>query len=75
MLGTHSHADVDACGEGRYVTDGVNLFRLLEDADDGQAMVAVEDCRSLEVMLVPAGDLRERMRPVEQRTLTLAPVP
>ena len=75
MLATHSHADVDAYAEGRYVTDGVDLFRLLEDADDDQAMVAVEDCRSLEVVLVPADDLQERMRPVEQRALTLAPAP
>jgi hypothetical protein len=73
MLATHSHPDVDAYAEGRYVTDGVDLFRLLEDASEDQAMVALEDCRTLDVVLFTADDLRERMRPVEQRPLTVAP--
>lgn len=70
MFATHSIDDVDATAEGRYVTDGVNLYRLLEDADEGQALVAVEDCRSLETLLMPTSDLHARMRPVEQRALS-----
>ncbi|HEU4703296.1 MAG TPA: hypothetical protein VFS37_12510 [Conexibacter sp.] len=73
MLETHTRAAADAYVEGCYVTDGVHLFRLLDDADDDQTMVAVEDCRSLEIVLVHADDLRDRMRPVEQRALTLTP--
>lgn len=72
MLATHSLDDVDANAEGRYVTDGVHLYRLLEDAEEDQALVAVEDCRTLDVVLLPATDLRTRMRPVEQRAPALA---
>jgi len=49
-----------------------STYRLLEDADEDQALVAVEDCRTLDVVLLPTTDLRERMQPVEQRALTLS---
>jgi len=50
----------------RYLTDGVNLYRFLGAvADDKDEMVAVENCRSLDVMLLPIGELRaQRLRAV-----------
>jgi len=50
---------------GRYVTDGVHLYRLLEPlGEDAHGMTGVEDCCSLEIVLVPTGDVLRRMRPV-----------
>lgn len=46
---------------GCYLTDGVNLYRCLGAiANRMGEMVGLEDCRSLEVMLLPAGELRAR---------------
>ena len=57
--------NADACCAGRYVTDGVHLYRLLEPLDeDAHAMTGIEDCRSLEIVLVPCADVLRRMRPV-----------
>lgn len=51
----------------RYVTDGVNLYRFLGATASGMGMmVGLEDCRSLEVVLLPIGELHaRRMRAVE----------
>lgn len=58
-------ADLDACQTIRYVTDGVHLYRLLEPLDeDEHGMTGVEDCRSLEIVLVPSSEVLRRMRPV-----------
>jgi len=57
--------DADACCAGRYVTDGVHLYRLLEPLDeDAHGMTGIEDCRSLEIVLVRSSDVQGRMRPV-----------
>lgn len=57
--------DVSAYCAGRYVTDGVHLYRLLEPLDeDAGGMTGIEDCRSLEIVLVPTGDVLRQMRPV-----------
>jgi len=57
--------DADLDRAGRYVTDGVHLYRLLEPLDEGVCgTTAVEDCGSLEIALVASDDLRERTRPV-----------
>ena len=46
---------------GRYLTDGINLYRCLGTIASGPGqLVGLEDCRSLEVVLVPVGDLRAR---------------
>jgi hypothetical protein len=39
---------------GYYLTDGDSLFRSLGRTPDGAELVALEDCRSLEVILVTA---------------------
>ena len=46
---------------GRYLTDGVNLYRCLGAIASGMGqMVGLENCRSLDVMLLPIGELRAR---------------
>jgi hypothetical protein len=46
---------------GRYLTDGVSLYRFLGAVSGGLGeMVGLEDCRSLEVTLLPIGELRAR---------------
>ena len=47
---------------GRYVTDGRRLFRLVEPFDHPVrgGIVGLEDCRSLEVVLVPTDEFLER---------------
>jgi hypothetical protein len=43
----------------RYLTDGVNLYRSLGALAGAMGqMVALEDCRSLNVVLLPIGQLR-----------------
>ena len=51
---------------GDYVTDGVGLYRLLGAiASDMGQMVGLEDCRSLELILLPIQELHgRRLRPV-----------
>ena len=49
------------------LTDGINLYRVVDAlrGTRGHAVVGVEDCRSLEVILLPADELRAlRLRPV-----------
>lgn len=65
MPATQSRADLDDRGAGRYVTDGVHLYRLLEPLDEeADGMTGVEDCASLEIVLMPAADLLSSTRPV-----------
>lgn len=54
-------------GPGQYVTDDVCLYRVVGRCGSGPAeMVAIEDCYSLELMLLPAADiLRAGLRTVE----------
>ena len=45
----------------RYLTDGRNLFRCLGAIPGAMGqMVGLEDCRSLEVVLVPIGEVHAR---------------
>ena len=42
----------------RYLTDGVHLYRFLGSlATRAGGMIGIENCRSLDIMLVPADDL------------------
>jgi hypothetical protein len=46
---------------GRYLTDGANLYRFLGAVPSGLGeMVGLENCRSLDVMLLPIAELRAR---------------
>jgi hypothetical protein len=57
--------EADTGCAGRYVTDGVHLYRLLEPlGEDAHGLTGVEDCRSLEIVLVRSSDVLGRMRPV-----------
>jgi hypothetical protein len=53
---------VDSTGlASRYLTDGVDLYRFIGAVASGMGqMVELENCRSLEVVLLPIGDLRAR---------------
>ena len=55
-------------GAGSYMTDGLDLYRLLgplEAAGIPEDLVAIEDCHSLDVVVVEAGELaRWQLRPV-----------
>ncbi len=50
----------------RYLTDGVNLYRFMGSmVSRAGEVVGIENCRSLDIMLVPAEELRRRsFRPV-----------
>lgn len=50
----------------RYLTDGVNLYRFMGSmVSRAGEMIGIENCRSLDIMLVPADELRRRsVRPV-----------
>ena len=56
----------DADQPGRYLTDGINLFRHVGAISSGMGqMVRLENCRTLEVMPLPVGELCARpLRPV-----------
>jgi len=44
---------------GSYFTDGTNLYRLLGPISaQHEDLVGIENCRSLDVMLMPAAELR-----------------
>jgi hypothetical protein len=46
---------------GRYLTDGVALYRFLGAVTSGLGeMVGLEDCRSLDLILLPIGELHAR---------------
>ncbi len=51
---------------GTYVTDGVNLYRhIVSFNPPGARMVQLEDCKSLELLLVPTVEYRSwQVRPV-----------
>jgi hypothetical protein len=53
-LAVHDDPDMP----GRYVTDGERLFRLLGPAAVRNNFIEIEDCKSLEVWLVDARELR-----------------
>lgn len=45
----------------RYLTDGVDLYRCLGAMAGGMGeMIGLENCRSLDVVLLPIGELRAR---------------
>jgi len=47
--------------ESRYLTDGINLYRCLGRIGSGRGeMIGLEDCSSLELMLLPMRELRAR---------------
>ncbi|HWK18192.1 MAG TPA: hypothetical protein VNR66_12125 [Solirubrobacteraceae bacterium] len=56
----------DEVRPGTYVTDGVNLYRhIVSFNPPGVRMVQLEDCMSLELLLVPAVEYRSwQVRPV-----------
>jgi hypothetical protein len=56
----------DADQPGRYVTDGINLYRHVGAISSGMGrMVGLENCRTLDVMWLPIGQLHaRRLRPV-----------
>jgi hypothetical protein len=51
---------------GTYVTDGVNLYRhIVSFNPPGAHMVQLEDCKSLELLLIPTAEYRSwQVRPV-----------
>ena len=54
-------------GTARSLTDGIKVYRGVAAlrGTRGHAVVGVEDCRSLELILLPADELRAlRLRPV-----------
>jgi hypothetical protein len=49
----------------RYLTDGVELYRLLGAVARGACeLIGMENCRSLEIVLVPIAEFRARWRTV-----------
>jgi hypothetical protein len=43
----------------RYLTDGLNLFRYLGTGRSPMGVIVkLEDCRSMDIMLIPVGRLR-----------------
>jgi hypothetical protein len=49
----------------RYLTDGVELYRLLGAVARGACeLIGMENCRSLEIVLVPIAEFRDRWRTV-----------
>jgi hypothetical protein len=51
---------------GSYHTDGRRLLRIVSKVSD-DSLCAVEDCRNLELMLIPAEELDSlRLRPVKR---------
>lgn len=58
----------DEGGAGRYATDGLDLYRILgalEAPGITEGLIAIEDCHSLDVVLVEEAELASwQMRPV-----------
>lgn len=48
----------DPDAPGQYMTDGERLFRLLGDGEPRHGYLAIEDCLTLDVVLVDSRDLR-----------------
>jgi hypothetical protein len=59
----HSSRAAKVVPADTYLTDGTRLFRVLEQVGHTQAMVTVEDCHTLDVMLI-ARDAAHRLRQV-----------
>ena len=59
----------------QYLTDGRGLFRVvtLLPAVDDAALVELEDCRTLDVVLVPARELFARLRDIAGRDRSRSP--
>lgn len=55
---TGAPAPPAASAGDHYLTDGHHLYRYLGVVDDSAAVVGLEDCRSLEIMLVAVDQLR-----------------
>jgi len=55
----------------RYLTDGDKLYRVIDAfRNSSGAVVGLEDCRSLEVILIPIKEFRALpLRPVSPATL------
>ena len=55
-----------ATRDSPYLTDGVNLYRIVAELAGGDGpMVEIEDCRSLEVVLLPVDEMpRDGLWPV-----------
>ena len=57
----------------RYVTDGINLYRVVDDlrGSSGHGVVGVEDCRSLDVILVRTDEFHALgLRPIRPAAAT-----
>jgi hypothetical protein len=65
-----------APSRGSYLTDGTHLYRELGSLDDvGPAMLLIEDCYSLNILLVTAAQ-RAELAPVRpDRSKRRRPVP
>lgn len=53
---------------GRYITDGLNLYRVIGriGPSSDASLLELEDCRSLELVVIPITQLRAmHVRPVE----------
>lgn len=57
-------------GDGRYLTDGVRLFRRVGSFGEAAGLIGLEDCRSLDVVLLRAQEARS-LRPVRQHGLSV----
>ncbi len=70
----HPHPAHDLHNRIRYLTDGVELYRMLGKVARGACeMIGMENCRSLEIVLVPISDLtRGRLRAVGAPSVTPA---
>lgn len=60
----HTTGDGADDERGRYLTDGVHLYRAIGAFGEAGGLVGLEDCRSLEVILLRAEDVR-RLRAVK----------
>lgn len=49
----------DPDAPGTYLTDGERLFRLLGDGETRHGYLAIEDCMTLDVVLVDGRDLSD----------------
>ena len=68
-----SESEADRYLTDGYLTDGINLYRVVDAlrAAPGRVIVGVEDCHSLELILVRADELRALgLRPVRPAEAT-----
>jgi hypothetical protein len=64
--GHAAHNDAADTERGRYLTDGVHLYRAVGTFGEAAKLVGLEDCQSLDVILLAAKEVR-RLRPVRHR--------